>query len=212
MGDHPLDPEGRMIPDASWPPGRTAPGRLERVRRFVNTFNRESGADHFGEPQRAAQWLAGDGWALEPSADELVELRRFRADLHGAIARRPRAGSTWPAAMADVRLGVAADADGRGAGGDGATGRADRLRARRDHRRSRAGGDAGPAAHVHQRALPVVVLRPIEERWRAVVRDVGVRSAPEDAPLPGAPAGRCRPLISPLRRSRCRTGGVRRRT
>lgn len=101
-----------MIPDASWPPGRAAPGRLERVRRFVNTFNRESGADHLGEPRRAAQWLAGDGWALQPSADELVELRQFRADLHGAIAQRPRGGSTWPAAVAGVRLGVTADADG----------------------------------------------------------------------------------------------------
>ena len=58
-----------MIPDASWPPGRAAPGRLERARRFVNTVNRENGADHLGEPLRAAQWLAGDGWALEPSAD-----------------------------------------------------------------------------------------------------------------------------------------------
>jgi predicted RNA-binding Zn ribbon-like protein len=101
-----------MIPDASWPSGREAPGRLERVRRFVNTVNRENGADHFGEPLRAARWLAGDGWALAPSADELVELRRFRADLHGAIARRTRAGPSWPSATADVRLGVAAGADG----------------------------------------------------------------------------------------------------
>src|SRR5918997_4610903 len=119
MAEHPLDPEGRMIPDGSWPPGRAAPGRLERVRRFVNTVNRENGADHLGEPQRAAQWLAGDGWALEPSAGELVELRQFRTDLHGAIARRPRLGTTWPSAMGDVRLGVALHGGALALVGDG---------------------------------------------------------------------------------------------
>ena len=51
-----------MIPDASWPPGREAPRRLERARRFLNTTNRENGADHLGEPIRAARWLAGEGW------------------------------------------------------------------------------------------------------------------------------------------------------
>lgn len=101
-----------MIPDASWPSGRTAPGRLERVRRFLNTVNRESGADHLGEPVRAARWLAGDRWLLEPSIDELAELRRFRDELHAGIAMRHVNGATWPAAAAQVRLGVTIDANG----------------------------------------------------------------------------------------------------
>ena len=41
-----------------------------------------------------------------------TQLRRFRAELHGAIAGRPLGGSAWPPGMTDVRLGLAADADG----------------------------------------------------------------------------------------------------
>jgi predicted RNA-binding Zn ribbon-like protein len=108
MGVHPLDAEGRPIPDASWPPGRQAPGRLERLRRFLNTRNRESGADHLGEPVRATRWLVGDGWETAPDAAELAALRLFRDELHAAVRAR-RAGQQWPAATADVRLAVGGD-------------------------------------------------------------------------------------------------------
>ena len=109
MSGQPVDAEGRMIPDASWPPGRGAPGRLELARRFLNTTNRENGADHLGEPIRAARWLAGEGWAAHPSAAELLELRRFRDELYELVRQRWEAA--WPSAVDRVRLGVRRDAD-----------------------------------------------------------------------------------------------------
>src|SRR5215207_348110 len=107
MAEHPQDPEGRIIPDGSWPPARRAPGRLERLRRFLNTVNRENGADHLSEPIRAARWLAGEQWPLVPDDDDLVTLRRFRDELHGALRDRgagrvPR----WPAATVGAPLAV----------------------------------------------------------------------------------------------------------
>ena len=113
MGEHPRDPEGRIIPDGSWPPTRRAPGRLERLRRFLNTINRENGADHLSEPARAARWLAGDGWPLVPDEADLVILRRFRDELHAALhdraaGRPPR----WPAATAEVPVAVCSGDDG----------------------------------------------------------------------------------------------------
>ena len=98
-----------MIPDASWPPERVAPGRFERARRFLNTTNRENGADHLGEPVRAACWLAGEGWAVRPSADELVELRRFRDELYDLV--RQRWAAPWPSVVDSVRLGVKRESD-----------------------------------------------------------------------------------------------------
>jgi hypothetical protein len=110
MSGHPVDPEGRMIPDASWPPGRTAPGRYERARRFLNTTNRENGADHLGEPVRAARWLAAEGWAVRPSWAELIELRRFRDELYELV--RQRWAAPWPTEVDSVRLGLQRGGDG----------------------------------------------------------------------------------------------------
>lgn len=98
-----------MIPDASWPPGREAPRRLERARRFLNTTNRENGADHLGEPIRAARWLAGEGWAVHPSVAGLVELRRFRDGLYELV--RQRWAAPWPSIVDSVQLGVNRDAE-----------------------------------------------------------------------------------------------------
>lgn len=107
MTQHPVDEEGRAIPDASWPPGREAPGRLERVRRFLNTTNRENGADHLGEPVRAVRWLNGEGWPVEPNEAQLAELRQFRDQLHAVIeGRSHRAATGWPAATAAAALAV----------------------------------------------------------------------------------------------------------
>jgi len=104
-GKHPVDAEGRPIPEASWPPGREAPERLERVRRFLNTVNRECGADHLGEPVRAARWLAADGWPVRPTRDELAELRQFRDQLHGVVrAIGDGEVPSWPTAIGAVRL------------------------------------------------------------------------------------------------------------
>jgi len=107
MSIHPLDEEGRVIPDASWPPGRGAPGRLEHVRRFLNTTNRESGADHLAEPGRAGRWLAAEGWTISVQWSEVAELCRFRTQLHAVIAagfEEPR--RVWPAAFTDAALAL----------------------------------------------------------------------------------------------------------
>ena len=60
--DRPTDHRGRFVPDGSWPPGRGAPEPLERVRRFLNTANPESGADHFETPASLASWLDREGY------------------------------------------------------------------------------------------------------------------------------------------------------
>jgi hypothetical protein len=44
---HPRDEFGRVLPDASWPPDRQAPGDIEFLRRFCNSINRENGAERF---------------------------------------------------------------------------------------------------------------------------------------------------------------------
>jgi predicted RNA-binding Zn ribbon-like protein len=63
MGDHPVDDQGLVLPDASWPPGREATGDLERVRRFLNSTNLESGADRLRTPTTARVWLTVEGHA-----------------------------------------------------------------------------------------------------------------------------------------------------
>ena len=99
--DRPTDHRGRYVPDGSWPPGRGAPEPLERVRRFVNTANPESGADHFETP---ASWRPG--WNGRATAGPRVTERdRTRAVLLRAAVRElaianheggSRPGSTRP--------------------------------------------------------------------------------------------------------------------
>ena len=126
MTVHPVDEEGRLIPDASWPPGREAPGRLERVRRYLNSWNRESGADHLGEPVRAGRWLRGEGWPLRPDEQQLDELRRFRVDLHNVVAALSRGATpAWPAATTSAALAIDVTGDGPVLVGSG--GGADRV-------------------------------------------------------------------------------------
>ena len=68
------------------------------MRRYLNSWNRESGADHLGEPVRARRWLRGEGWAFRPDHAQLAELRRFRDELHGVVAAL---GARRPADVAD---------------------------------------------------------------------------------------------------------------
>jgi predicted RNA-binding Zn ribbon-like protein len=82
--DQPRDSRGRVLPDPSWPSDRAAPGRLELVRRFCNTANRENGADRLAEPDGLASWLRAEGLPPLPTTD--VDARRiitFREHLHG---------------------------------------------------------------------------------------------------------------------------------
>jgi predicted RNA-binding Zn ribbon-like protein len=77
---HPRDEHGRVIPDGSWPAGREAPGALESVRRFVNTCNLESGADHLADSAHAVAWAQREGYDLGSALDErdVAELHSLR--------------------------------------------------------------------------------------------------------------------------------------
>lgn len=81
------DPEGRWIPDGSWPFHRRAPGELEEVRRFVNTRNRESGADLFLHVGAFREWLRTEGvpGAGRASAKDLAQARELRTLLHDLV-------------------------------------------------------------------------------------------------------------------------------
>jgi predicted RNA-binding Zn ribbon-like protein len=100
-----------VIPDGSWPAGREAPGGLEAVRRFVNTTNLESGADHLADAAHVAAWARGEGYVLEVELHEsdIAELHSLRhalrtlalshheppaetIDLDGALAEIDRIG------------------------------------------------------------------------------------------------------------------------
>lgn len=78
MTQHPRDSHGRVLPEPAWPSDRTAPDGLELVRRFLNTTNRENGADRFAEPDGFVEWLAA---ARLTSADR-DRLVAFREHLH----------------------------------------------------------------------------------------------------------------------------------
>ena len=135
--DHrPTDHRGRFVPDGSWPPGRGAPEPLERVRRFLNTANPESGADHFETPASLAGWMAREGYdrAGAVTGAQWEEVVALRAALRGlALANHDGALAAEDAAMVDaiaarcpvlIRLSPAA---GAGAGRDRG-GRRRRLR------------------------------------------------------------------------------------
>lgn len=79
---YPPDRRGRPIPDGSWPPGKEAPGRLEQLRRFLNTTNRESGAERFDDPTGLDEWLVAEGRPpVRTDAAGLATLLALRAVL-----------------------------------------------------------------------------------------------------------------------------------
>jgi predicted RNA-binding Zn ribbon-like protein len=84
---HATDRLGRVLPDPSWPVGRVAPPDLEPVRRFLNTINRENGADRLESPGPARSWLAAEGHRVQTrlSTVDAERLRHFRDLLHTAI-------------------------------------------------------------------------------------------------------------------------------
>jgi predicted RNA-binding Zn ribbon-like protein len=73
--ERPTDHRGRYVPDGSWPTGREAPEPLERVRRFLNTANSESGADHFETAATLQAWLEREGY----------DARRLSGEDHGRL-------------------------------------------------------------------------------------------------------------------------------
>lgn len=54
------------------------PGRLDRVREFVNTVDFESGNDKLADEKTAASFFAGQGFEHAPAAAELAGIREFR--------------------------------------------------------------------------------------------------------------------------------------
>jgi predicted RNA-binding Zn ribbon-like protein len=61
---HPVDRHGRMIPVGTWPEGREAPGKLEFVRRLLNTQNLENGAELLGDTAELRRWMTQEGCAV----------------------------------------------------------------------------------------------------------------------------------------------------
>lgn len=57
----PVDRHGRMIPAGAWPEGREAPGKLELVRRLLNTQNLENGAELLGDTAELRRWMSHEG-------------------------------------------------------------------------------------------------------------------------------------------------------
>jgi predicted RNA-binding Zn ribbon-like protein len=106
---HPLDEQGRVLPAASWPRERAAPGDLELVRRFSNSVNRENGADRFATARGFDAWLLSEGFpATRPNRDALAKILAFREALHAitvANQQKRRPAQAW-AELADVVSGV----------------------------------------------------------------------------------------------------------
>jgi predicted RNA-binding Zn ribbon-like protein len=108
-----------------------APGALEAVRSFVNTWDEERGADALATPAALAAFLeVGDATAAElRHAVALREALRAILAHHGGTALDPAAPAVLQAAAHRARLRVAFDDHGRAApaaaapGVDGALGR-----------------------------------------------------------------------------------------
>ncbi|HET7236605.1 MAG TPA: ABATE domain-containing protein [Actinomycetota bacterium] len=131
----------RRVGEQIEPGGRPkAPGRLELLQRFVNTWNHEFPEewDRIGDPARARAWLSEKG-LIRPTdrvtRTDVVRLRRFRETIRSlALAnhhdRAPVATSLEPLRReaANTRLGLTVDAagstsiHGSGPGVDGAIG------------------------------------------------------------------------------------------
>jgi predicted RNA-binding Zn ribbon-like protein len=106
MSKHFVDAAGLRLPDASWPPGKEAPGALELLRRFCNSSNPENGAERFRDPDQFDVWLEGEG--LAPVRVDDVGLRRvirFRGQLR-ALAVANRDGRVDPACFESLVAGV----------------------------------------------------------------------------------------------------------
>lgn len=96
---HLVDDRGRVLIEPSWPSDRAAPGELELVRRFCNSINRESGADHFAEPRGFDRWLAAEGQKpTNPSLGQLATVLAARGALHDIVTQgRADASEGWAA-------------------------------------------------------------------------------------------------------------------
>ena len=65
-----------------------APGSLETVRSFVNTFDNDDGVESLGTPAELAAWLAEQGLTAEGDDSDVPIPRATAADLRRAIELR----------------------------------------------------------------------------------------------------------------------------
>ena len=100
---------------------QTAPGRLEAVRRFVNSVDLEAGTEELGSPAELAAWLdeqelgpVGDATAtdLERAIALREALRELLLAQHGDHVADPAAAESIDAAARRARLEVRFAADG----------------------------------------------------------------------------------------------------
>lgn len=83
-----------------------APGRLEMVRSFLNTIDRERGVDAFDTTRGLAEWLAGWLPGIGPAAPSERDLRAaldLRTALRAVVAN---AGAPTPAVVAALNRSV----------------------------------------------------------------------------------------------------------
>ncbi|MGH9134371.1 MAG: CGNR zinc finger domain-containing protein [Ilumatobacteraceae bacterium] len=108
MSVHPLDSAGLMLPEASWPAGREAPGALELLRRFCNSTNPEVGSERFRDADQLDGWLVSEGLdAVRADRAGLRRVIRFRGEVQLlAIANRDRRHD--PEALAALAASVGA--------------------------------------------------------------------------------------------------------
>lgn len=86
---HPVDSVGLPLPDASWPDQPGAAGRLEPVRRFCNSLNREQGGDAWRTVGELRTWLAAEGFDGPVATEaDLVRLRVARDEMWRAVVTR----------------------------------------------------------------------------------------------------------------------------
>lgn len=62
-----------------------APGRLDDVRKFLNTFDFETDADPLAGPDRLGEWLAEYAPAAPGRQHDLTQIRAFREALRGVL-------------------------------------------------------------------------------------------------------------------------------
>lgn len=76
-----------MSSDSPAPHHKRAPGELELVREFVNTFDLEDGKEELAGPEALGAWLEEHGVESDPAPDEADRARaiRFREALRGFL-------------------------------------------------------------------------------------------------------------------------------
>ena len=191
-----------------------APGELEVVRRFVNTYDAELGTDELSGPGSLSGWLrrrrAQRRVRRDAAATSIVS--RARARRCAALLFANNGSDAEPEAderpePSACRLEPRGPLRGRPRGP-----RAERHRRRsraRADRDDRARGDAGrhlgEAQGVPRRRLRVGVLRPLAQPLEDLVQDGRLRKSLQSAGLSRAPLGLSN------RRSRFRRNGIYRR-